>query len=58
MFSEGLETWGIGAIIYPILTWDVLANALIIIPLFAVLGSLYPAYRATKLQPINAIRYV
>ncbi|HAV24283.1 MAG TPA: ABC transporter permease [Bacteroidetes bacterium] len=57
-FSEGLESWGVGAVVYPLLTWDVLANALIVIPLFAVLGSLYPAYRAVKLEPVKAMKYV
>ncbi|MBI2619729.1 MAG: ABC transporter permease [Ignavibacteriales bacterium] len=58
MFSESLRSWGVGAIIYPVLTWNVIANALLIIPIFAVLGALYPAFRAGRLQPMAAIRYV
>ncbi len=58
IFSEGLKSFGVGAVIYPVMTWDVMANALIIIPLMAVLGSLYPSYRAIRLEPIDAIRYV
>ena len=58
MFAASLKSFGVGAIIYPVLTWDVIANALIIIPFIAVLGAVYPAARACRLEPIDAIRYV
>jgi ABC-type lipoprotein release transport system permease subunit len=58
LFSEGLRSFGSGTVIYPVLTWDIVANALLVVPLVAVLGSLYPAFRATRLEPISALRYV
>lgn len=58
LFSEGLKSFGSGAIIYPILTIDVVASALLIVPFIAVLGAIYPAIKAVRLQPVNAIRYV
>ena len=58
MFSEGLRSFGVGAIIYPVLTAGVIVNALLIIPLVAVLGAVYPAVRAMRLEPVQAIRYV
>jgi ABC-type lipoprotein release transport system permease subunit len=58
MFSESLTSFGCGAIIYPVLTVESLINTLLIIPLIAVLGAIYPAIRAVRLEPMNAIRYV
>lgn len=58
LFSEGLTAFGSGAIIYPLLTPNAIFNAVIIIPVIAVLGALYPALKTVRLQPVAAIRYV
>jgi len=58
MFSDGLRSFGVGAIIYPVLTWGSVINALFIIPFVSVVGALYPALRAVSLTPISAIRHV
>ncbi|PLX32232.1 MAG: ABC transporter permease [Ignavibacteria bacterium] len=58
MFAEGLTSFGAGAIIYPKLTLTTITNVSVIIPLTAVLGAVYPAIRAMRLQPVTAIRYV
>ncbi len=46
-----------GAVIKPVLTWDILARAFLIALLVGVLGGLYPAYRASRLAPTEALRY-
>jgi ABC-type antimicrobial peptide transport system permease subunit len=38
-------------------TWEIFARAIGIALALGVLGGLYPAYRATRLQPIEALRY-
>lgn len=58
LFSEGLTSFGVGAVIYPRLTVETVMNVLAIIPLTTVLGAVYPALRAMRLQPVTAIRYV
>jgi len=58
LFSAGLDSFGIGAIIYPVLSPGNLLNAVIFIPFVAVIGALYPAYKAIKLEPVHAIHYV
>ena len=56
IFSESLKSFGVGTTIYPVLTASSLINTVIIIPLSAVIGAIYPALRAVKLQPVEAIR--
>ena len=58
VFSEALTAFGSGATIYPVLTFQAAVNAIVIIPFIAVLGAIYPAFRAVRLEPFSAIRYV
>jgi ABC-type antimicrobial peptide transport system permease subunit len=37
--------------------WDVFARAILVSGLLGLAGGLYPAYRATRLQPVEALRY-
>ncbi|MBN2146840.1 MAG: ABC transporter permease [Anaerolineales bacterium] len=45
------------AFITPAWDWDVFARAMLVALLLGVLGGLYPAYRATRMQPVEALRY-
>ncbi len=56
VFSESLKSLGVGTIVYPILTISSLVNTIVIIPAATVVGAIYPAIRAVKLQPVEAIR--
>jgi len=57
-FSSGLEAFGIGTVIYPVLSIGNIMMSSIFMPFVAILGALYPAYKAIKLEPIYAIYYV
>lgn len=58
MFSEGLEMFGIGATIYfDIAFIDILYSALSIM-ITSFFGAFIPAVRASRLEPVTAIRYV
>lgn len=58
LFSEGLSAWGIAAIIYPEIEYFGVLKAFIVIVFISVLSSIYPALKALRLQPVQAIRYV
>jgi putative ABC transport system permease protein len=58
MFSDSLSSFGVGSVIYPVLSSSTVVETLIVVPVIAVLGALYPALKAVRLVPINAIRYV
>lgn len=57
-FAASLESFGIGAVIYPMLSIDNFIITVIMIPFISVAGAVYPAYKAIKLEPVNAVRYV
>jgi len=46
-----------GSWVDPVWSWDVFARAMLLSLLLGAAGGLYPAYRATRLQPVEALRY-
>jgi putative ABC transport system permease protein len=48
---------GLGQALTPIWAWDVFLRAIAVALLLGGLGGVYPAYRATLLQPVEALRY-
>jgi putative ABC transport system permease protein len=57
-FAESLSSFGVGAIIYPKLSLENFIQIIIIIPMVSVIGAAYPAFKAIRLEPVSAIRYV
>jgi ABC-type lipoprotein release transport system permease subunit len=57
-FSESLNNLGLNAMIYPQIDLQLVINSMLVMPITSVIGSLYPAYKATKLMPTDAMRYV
>jgi ABC-type lipoprotein release transport system permease subunit len=58
IYSEGLSSFGMASIVYPKLELAVFLNNILIMPFITVLGAIYPARKALKLQPTDAMRYV
>jgi ABC-type lipoprotein release transport system permease subunit len=56
MFSASLKSIGIGSIIYPVLDASSVVQTVLIIPIATLLGAVYPALKAIRLQPVEAIR--
>jgi putative ABC transport system permease protein len=55
--------WALGRIpmmaglLTPRWQWDVFARAILVALLLGLIGGAYPAYRATRMQPVEALRY-
>jgi ABC-type antimicrobial peptide transport system permease subunit len=54
--QKGMEAWGFNAVMYPTLSWQyyLLVAALVVITGLA--ASAYPAWKALKLNPADALR--
>ena len=58
LFAQSLNSLGVGAIIYPIISPENTFVTFITIPIVTVLGAIYPAVKAIRLQPVYALHYV
>jgi putative ABC transport system permease protein len=47
----------VGSLFTPLWELDIFIRAISVAILLGVIGGLYPAYRATRLQPVEALRY-
>lgn len=56
MGKEMLSSFGYSTIVYPEFPWERLAGVLIIVTGTALLSCLFPAMRALRLQPVEALR--
>jgi ABC-type antimicrobial peptide transport system permease subunit len=56
--TAGLRTIPVwGTIVEPAWEWQVMLRAMLTALILGLVGGLYPAYRATRLQPVEALRY-
>ncbi len=55
-FQQGFESFGVGTIIYPQLSIGFYFQLMLMVILSAILFSIYPAFKALKLNPVEAIR--
>jgi len=57
-YSEGLEAFGYSSILYPYLEASVYPIVTIAVFITAIIAALYPAYKAIKLKPVEAIHSI
>lgn len=58
IFAKSLETFGIGHFIYPHLTISMVLIGAVTVLGMGILASLYPGYKASRLRPVEALRYI
>jgi len=58
VFSESLRSFGSGSTIFPMLETVDFVRTLLIIPFVTVIGAIYPAMKAIRLHPVEAIRSI
>jgi len=57
-FSESLSAMGVDTVIYPSLDWGQVRSGFIMIFAMVLLSVLYPAFKASRFEPVDAINYV
>jgi ABC-type lipoprotein release transport system permease subunit len=58
MFSDSMRIWGTGSIIYPMIMFKDIAASVVIVLFTAVVSAIYPAYKAAKIKPLEALNYL
>lgn len=56
LYKEGFEAMGFSAIIFPKLSWDSFLQLTLLVILTGIIASIYPARKALKLNPAEALR--
>lgn len=57
-YMESMRTWGSGSIIYPtVKTMDIVVSTVIVI-ITTIIAAIYPAVKAARIKPLDALHYV
>ena len=54
--EQGMEAWGFSAVMYPSLSWSYYLIVAALVVITGIAASAYPAWKALKLNPIDALR--
>lgn len=58
VFSESMRIWGTGSVIYPIMMFKDIAASVVIVLVTAVTAAIYPAVKAARIKPLEALNYI
>ncbi len=57
-YMESMRMWGTGSVIYPTIKALDIAAATIIVFITTIAAALYPAFKAARIKPLDALNYV
>jgi ABC-type lipoprotein release transport system permease subunit len=58
IFSESMRIWGTGSVIYPLIMFKYIAASAAIVFITAVSAAIYPAVKAARIKPLEALNYI
>jgi ABC-type antimicrobial peptide transport system permease subunit len=56
--GQGMEYWGASSVLYPALRWEDVVLANVVVLVLGFIASLWPAVRASRYEPVEAITKV
>ncbi|RMD96522.1 MAG: FtsX-like permease family protein [Bacteroidetes bacterium] len=57
-FAKGMERFGLDTVVYPLLSPELYVQIAVAVFITALLASLYPALKAIRLRPVEALQKV
>ena len=57
-FMESMRTWGTGSIIYPTIRMYDIMMAFVIVLFTTIIAAIYPAIKAARIKPLEALHYI
>ena len=58
LYQESMRAWGTGSVIYPIIRFIDIVNAVIIVFFTTFIAALYPAIKAARIKPLDALHFI
>ncbi len=58
LFSESMRIWGTGSVIYPLVMMKDIISSAVIVFMTAVIASVYPAVKAARIKPMEALNFI
>jgi putative ABC transport system permease protein len=58
VFMEAMRQWGAGSVIYPFITVKDFIISTVVVELTTIIAAIYPAVKAARIRPLEALNYV
>ncbi len=58
LYQESMRVWGTGSVIYPVIRFIDIVNAVIIVFFTTFIAALYPAVKAARIKPLEALHFI
>jgi len=58
IFMDAMRQWGAGSVIYPFMTARDFIISTVVVELTTIIAAIYPAVKAARIKPLDALHYV